>query len=493
MDDNRQKVSLFYSVGFRHTVISVLSVLLLASGLTAYDYFRQEQTVIRFARGALEFLVVAGAYSIRGEDVLKLNVPEDYQTEEYARLYNTLSYLYLKNRSRNIRVNSIYVLKPSPSGDMTIFAAHLPGVSDAPHYLGTIENMADERVNYIGDAYLYTDVMRSILNGELDYGSTDVYVDEHGTWVSAYAPIFTGDGRRVALLEADYDISFISHQIRGQIVGIIISIVIAAIFFILISVYLSRRISRPLTQLVAGLDRVAEGDFDARLHFNRRDEFGLLGRHFNQMVRGLGEKANLSRYVSSETVRKIEASDLSTTTAHSDRHQVCVFFSDIRGFTAYSEKHNVEHVVDVLNRILELQSALITRHGGEIDKFVGDEIMAIFKEPGSLPAALDAGLAIQKEARGLLEAEGLGIGIGVNFGEVIRGDIGSYFRKDYTVIGQPVNLASRLCSVARAGQVLITEKCYHHFGGDFDGHVIGRARFKGISELLRVYNITGRD
>jgi adenylate cyclase len=146
---------------------------------------------------------------------------------------------------------------------------------------------------------------------------------------------------------------------------------------------------------------------------------------------------------------------------------ITVLFADIRGFTAYSENEKPEKIVRLLNRYFSAMSELIFAHGGTLDKYTGDGLMAIFGAPTATPKdsknALQAAVAMQKRLELLnreLEAEGFGriaVGIGLHTGEAIIGYIGSEQRSEYTAIGDTVNLASRLESSALGGQILISE------------------------------------
>jgi adenylate cyclase len=146
---------------------------------------------------------------------------------------------------------------------------------------------------------------------------------------------------------------------------------------------------------------------------------------------------------------------------------ITVLFADIRGFTAYSENEKPEKVVRLLNRYFSAMSELIFAHGGTLDKYTGDGLMALFGAPTATPEdaknALKTAVAMQKRMEILnreLEAEGFGriaVGIGLHTGEAIIGYIGSEQRSEYTAIGDTVNLASRLESSALGGQILISE------------------------------------
>ncbi len=191
------------------------------------------------------------------------------------------------------------------------------------------------------------------------------------------------------------------------------------------------------------------------------DEVAELTQSYNEMILGLRERLLMSRYVSQSTIglirqRRSEGVDLGGT-----REQVCVFFSDIRGFTAFSEHHDAQQVIRYLNSLLNMQVELIGNIGGDIDKFVGDEVMATFRGERKEERAIEAAVVVQRRVSQLIAEDtlfaSLQIGIGINTGEVVAGNIGSRDRMDYTVIGDVVNTASRLCSAAGAGEILITE------------------------------------
>ncbi len=157
--------------------------------------------------------------------------------------------------------------------------------------------------------------------------------------------------------------------------------------------------------------------------------------------------------------------------------EMTLFFSDIRSFTAFSEKNSPEAVVDSLNKILNFQTEIIHKCGGDVDKYVGDEIVAIFSGDEKEAHACLAALKIQIEIRQNKDLyRGLALGIGINTGEVILGQIGSERRADFTIIGDHVNLASRLCDVAKAGMIYISDSTYQR--------VESLAQTKGPLKLL---------
>ena len=178
-----------------------------------------------------------------------------------------------------------------------------------------------------------------------------------------------------------------------------------------------------------------------------------------------------------------------------------VLFTDIRGFTAMSESRSAQDIVDMLNEYFELMVEIIFKYEGTLDKFVGDEIMALFGSPVSHP---DDALRAVKTALEMLDilgefnrtrmAEGqepLHIGIGINSGEVVAGYLGSSKALEYTVIGDVVNTGARLCSVAKAGEVIISEHTYERVKEHFEVAELPPTQVKGKSMALKIYNVLG--
>ncbi len=181
--------------------------------------------------------------------------------------------------------------------------------------------------------------------------------------------------------------------------------------------------------------------------------------------------------------------------------EVTLLFSDIRGFTAMSELRAPQEIVRMLNEYFELMVDVIFKHEGTLDKFVGDEIIALFGAPVPLPnaetkaveCALDM-LRVLKEFNRLRVSEGqdeIKVGIGINTGSVVTGAIGSSRALQYTAIGDAVNTASRLCSLAKADQVILSEATYGKVADRVAAVALPAVRVKGKSEDLHIWNAIG--
>lgn len=185
-----------------------------------------------------------------------------------------------------------------------------------------------------------------------------------------------------------------------------------------------------------------------------------------KIEREAGTRAQFQRLLSPNLVDQIVRGALQLDQAGTQR-EVTMLFADIRGFTAMSERHAPEEMVKILNDYFEVMVDVLFSHGGTLDKYVGDEIIGLFGAPVTLPDAAERAVRCGLEMQRALEefnlvrestgAEPITIGIGINTGPVIAGAIGSSRTLQYTVIGDAVNIAARLCNVAKAGEVLISE------------------------------------
>lgn len=249
-------------------------------------------------------------------------------------------------------------------------------------------------------------------------------------------------------LHANVDLSSISLLIIWLLICTGAAVVYLALMF-------ARHVSRESTDMVSAQDQIAAGNLTAELTVISDDEFGSLALGFNRMVQGLRERERLRDafgvYVSPEVANSVaqSGSNQPPRLVHAS-----VLFADIRGFTTLSERLAPSEVVDLLNRYFAVVEPAIAKHGGWINKFGGDSLLAVFGTP--TPLALDArhALAAALEMREVLEQFNLEqqsrgeaplkIGIGLHCGPLVAGTVGSQKRMEYTVIGDTVNLAARL-------------------------------------------------
>ena len=256
---------------------------------------------------------------------------------------------------------------------------------------------------------------------------------------------------------------------------------------------LARVLTKPLDSLAAGIQVVARGDLRKLVAVQSDDEIGKLTNVFNQMILSLREKLLMEKYLSQSTVLSIkEHRDVTQLKLGGERKYVTALFSDARGFTSLSEKMSPEDVVSLMNIYLNLQTTVIHHWGGIVDKFVGDEVMAIFEGRGMEGNAVRAAVEIQSYCKALNEAreasgeKRVSIGIGLNSGEVVMGNMGSEDHMDYTVIGDNINIAARLCGVAQPGQVLVSKLIADEVGDQATWKELAPVLVKGKDQPISI-------
>ncbi len=265
------------------------------------------------------------------------------------------------------------------------------------------------------------------------------------------------------------------------------------------AVALAFAISRPILEIDRAAVEVGKGNFAVRVVHGARlnDEIGDLARRMNQMVVGLAERFQLERFVSGGTMAAIRLSGHQDVELGGSRQPATMLFCDIRGYTAFSEENEPGLVVEVLNFYFQHLATLVKEHQGDIDKFVGDQILAVFVGDDAERRAIECALAMQARMTALAADRpswNLSVGIGINSGEVIMGAMGSRERMDYTVLGDAVNLAARLCSHAGRGQTLISRATHAAVvdRSGFTAEALPPIQVKGKREPVAVFDVRPR-
>lgn len=225
-------------------------------------------------------------------------------------------------------------------------------------------------------------------------------------------------------------------------------------------------------------------------------------RFFTEQKEKFWIKNAFSHYLSGEVINELMA-DPSKLKLGGERKNLTVIFSDVRGFTKFSESHQPEEVVAMLNEILTAQVEVVFKYNGTLDKFVGDELMAFFGAPGEthinnhaitavrVALEIQAKLKILKEKWSGEKKESLSIGIGINTGDAVVGNMGSAERMDYTIIGDNVNLAARLCSAAGGDEILISEATYEQVKDQIRSERLEPISVKGKAQPVSIYRVVG--
>lgn len=281
---------------------------------------------------------------------------------------------------------------------------------------------------------------------------------------------------------------------------------ISLLVVLLLLHHLSKRISKPITHLAHAAKDVGAGRLDdislPAPSGGRYDEISMLCESFAEMVKGLKEKEKvqgvLNKVVSQEIAEEILKGNVHL---GGEEKVVTVLFADIRNFTEMTSKMAPIQVIEMLNKCMTKISKVVDLNGGVIDKYVGDEVMALFGAPIEKPDSAMRAVESAWEMLGVLniwnverKAKDLPLiemGIGIHTGNMLAGNMGAENRLNYTVLGRNVNLASRLCSAASGGEILITRSTYEAPGVKelIDVEALSPMMFKGFSEAVEVYKI----
>lgn len=275
---------------------------------------------------------------------------------------------------------------------------------------------------------------------------------------------------------------------------------VSIVAVLLVALFVSGHITRPLERLVRKMHAVSRGDLEQTAEVRGHDEIAQLSDTFNQMTAGLRQKELLKRYVPVQAREMIETNDSARVVLGGRRVRITAMFSDIRGFTALSERLDAEAVVTLLNAYLDAMIGVIHRHGGDVIDYVGDGIFAVFHDgeaAGAAQAAL-AALAMQEaleQLRGsskVAHMSALRMGIGIHTGPAVEGNIGTDARLKFGVVGDTVNVASRIQDRSRDGKhtcILMSEAAQAEASGVVETTFFGDEQLKGKAAPLALHEV----
>ncbi|HMK36293.1 MAG TPA: adenylate/guanylate cyclase domain-containing protein [Desulfomonilaceae bacterium] len=295
------------------------------------------------------------------------------------------------------------------------------------------------------------------------------------------------------------------------VIGFVLLVVVTAA--VGLSVLLARSVSRPLRRTASAMDSVRSGELDVNIPVVSNDEIGLMGEGFNRMMNGLRERdfirQTFGSYLSPEVVANILRSPDGVNLG-GELREITILVSDLRGFTSLTSTLGPEVVLKVVNHYLESMVDVIMSHGGTIDEFTGDGILAFFGAPRHMDNSqetavrcaldmqnrmpdLNAQLAEIVSPEAASEGELLKMGIAVNSGELIVGNLGSEKRKKYGAVGIAINVAFRMERHAAAGEIVISSDIYEKIRSHITAQPVHGVELKGIDVPLTLYKVTSGD
>jgi adenylate cyclase len=274
---------------------------------------------------------------------------------------------------------------------------------------------------------------------------------------------------------------------------VLVAVAVATTISLELTVLFAKSILRPIADLQRATEAVREGHFDVSVPVTTGDELGELAASFNQMVAGLAEREQLREAFGTYLDKSVAEYILSEGFAEEGvERDVSVLVCDVRDFTEFARQADAKEVVARLNELFEMVVPIVTRHGGHIDKFVGDGVLAVFGVPETYPDHADRAVRAACEIATRVNSDhgpDLRIGVGVNTGPVVAGSIGGAGRLNFSVIGDPVNVAARVEAATREidEDILITEATRCELSSSIDIKECGEHELKGLGQPLALY------
>jgi len=317
-------------------------------------------------------------------------------------------------------------------------------------------------------------------------------------------PLYAG-ATKVGIARIGYTEKSIRRALSDTFSRIMFITLIVLVVGIFLTIVMVNVMVKPVKDLARAAHRIARGNLDFKICINNKDELGDLARTFNDMVQGLKERDfirdTFGKYVTKEVARAILNGHLAL---GGERRRVTVLMSDLRGFTAMSEHMKPEKVVEMINEYFTEMVDIVFKYEGTLDKFIGDSIFAVFGAPiahGDDPRrAVKAALEMQDALRRINRLRStngypeLKMGIAINTGEVVAGNIGSEKRMEYTVIGDTVNTTARMEALNRewGTDFLMSRETYQSVQDLVDVEKIAAVKLRGKDEATEIYKITGK-
>jgi adenylate cyclase len=475
-----------------------VAVALLTSGFCIGMLYQRFYGTLLHQYQARVLSIAASTASLIPPDLIDLmaqiKTSADETSDPYHKLRDLLRRVRNANRNADPEVRyintdvHIYTLRQAPSDPSLI--EYVVDAEDNP-----------AKVKHVGDGYREPHRRTRTDRPGVD---SSFSVTGGGHWLSANVPLKDRTGKVVGAVGVRIAPRNVGAATRHLQVVSALALLVAVLAAFAATYYLSGRTSVPLAKLREAVEAIGGGNLDTRVDIASRDEFGEVGRAVNTMVEGLRErdmvKSAFARYVSRQVMDHVLASR-EIPTVKGDRRRITVLFSDIRGFTTLAEHMRPEDIVQLLDEYFEMMVAVVFRNQGTLDKFIGDGLMVFFGAPLEDPLqeehAVTTALEMQRELRKLgakWQSEGrppLRIGIGINSGNAVVGNIGATERMEYTAIGDTVNLASRLETATREvdADILVSEYTYNAVRGLFPMERIGPIKVKGRADEVVVYSV----
>jgi class 3 adenylate cyclase/HAMP domain-containing protein len=417
--------------------------LLVSGALFLTNFMMGRAEVLEQFQRRAEAIAGTGAVAINGDDLALIEFQLDYLTDEFQLARSLLEQIRVRN---DLTREEIYVLRPVP-GESDFETEFVVMTAESPYIANRYQIREENRPAFL----------RALKEGKVT--STDIYQSDVGEWISGYAPILNAANETVAVLEVAAKVDRYNDALRDKILieaavtGFALMIGLVAVFF------LAGRLTSGIELLALAIKRFERGETDVKLELTSRDEIAAMAETFNSMAYSVGEKLKLLPFVSQFTAQAVEKSRYVDNWMEGQEREAAILMTDVRGFTRSAQDMAPADLLRQLNDLLALQTEVVVLHGGSVDKFMGDAVLAIFSGyPDNLERATRCGKELFSRVRTQTSdwPQSWALGGAMGQGKVIFGAVGSEARRDYTVIGNVVNRTAHLCGAAAPWEFLVT-------------------------------------
>lgn len=491
-----KEIRAFHRFHYRLTLLYGGAVMATLVVLVYFFYTLWATAEITSLQRRLSSLSTSLAQTINADEIAVYANDHRKPSELHQRLHNQFAAL----AKRDPDIESIYILRPSAVPTQLYFF---------------VDYSKSSQQASPGDAYSAENTP-VLLKGFLRPAVEDEpYADEFGVTLSAYAPLITEKGQSIGLVGVDVKSEQLEKMQSHVLMVSSLILLIAFAVIATVSLIVAGSIREPLRRLILATGAVAQGNLDVRLHLNRRDEFGLLGKHFDRMAEELKERQTIrdlfGRYMSEDVAKSLLARNANIELGG---HEVVVtvLFCDLKNYTSISEQLSPLQMVAMINQYLGVMNDIIDQQDGCVIEFLGDGILAVFGAPHTVPDHAEHAVRCAMKMRDALaelnqqwEEEGiaerwhdLGISqiecrIGLHTGPVVAGNLGSKTRMKYAVIGDTVNVAARLETLNKefGTCILLSEEVKSRLPNDLRdiARKVGITVVKGRQQTLISYSL----
>ncbi|MDD1607160.1 MAG: adenylate/guanylate cyclase domain-containing protein [Methylococcaceae bacterium] len=425
------------------------------------------------------------ASQIDGDLHSQVQTIADQKSKAFTQLQSKL----LEMRKRGTEIDNVYTMRKTNTGQVMF-----------------VVDVSEKNLSPTGEIYSNpTDTLKDALNApagtKIAYSEPEPTADNWGIWLSAYAPIFTTSGQLDGIVGVDVSAKNLLEHERNYKITVYALSTAVVLMMLPLGFFIAHRIRRPLAQLTIEMEKVRKFDLDSEVKIvSRIREIDSMVQQLENMKRGL---RSFRKYVPADLVQELIELGVDAKLG-GEKKTLTIFFSDIANFTSMSEKLAPEVLVGFLGEYLNIMNACLLQNQATVDKYIGDGVMAFWGAPRFVdsPAikACQAALDCQKQIHQLnqkWQADGLDLAfhtrIGINTGEVIVGNMGSDARMSYTVIGDNVNLTSRVESANKfyGTSILITETTYREVNSHFVTRLVDYAVLAGKAVPIQLYELIG--